>query len=168
MHSESPNPFDASADPERHGIWDRLVRADSEAFVAGDWSAIERDFEADAFEGIRCDNSADPARWSVAFPDLASYRDSWLDASRQFLARRFADGITHREAIFARTHLSDIRIAGGRALCRKTFYGRLPLTDGSVLDDRRQSLFRLHRRTDSPWGWRIVGFLGQLPLTDPR
>ena len=23
---------------------------------------------------------------------------------------------------------------------------------------------RLHRRSDSPWGWRIVGFLGQLPL----
>ena len=158
------NPFDATGDAERHAIWDRLVRADCQAFVAGDWSMIEDDFDAENFEGIRCANCADPAKWSIAFPDLASYRESWLSASRAFLARRFAGGISHRDAIFARTHLTRIDIAGARALCHKQFHGKLALADSSVLDDARQTLFRLHRRADSPWGWRIVGFLGQMPL----
>jgi hypothetical protein len=158
------NPFDATADPQRHAIWDRLVRVDCEAFVAGDWSMVESDFDADVFEGIRCDGSADPTRWQIAFPDLASYRDSWLAASQQFVARRFAEGITPRDAIFARTHLTTIEIIGDRALCWKQFYGRIPLQDGSALADTRQSLFRLHRRPESAWGWQVVGFLGNLPL----
>jgi hypothetical protein len=69
-----------------------------------------------------------------------------------------------RESIFARTHLTEIDIAVNRALCLKKFHGVIPLADGSAIADARQSLFRLHRRADSPWGWRIVGFLGQLPL----
>lgn len=158
------NPFDASTDAERHAIWDRLVRADCEAFVAGDWSMIEGDFDANNFEGIRCGNSANPADWQLAFPDLASYRDSWLAASKQFVGRRFAHGTTPRDAIFVRTHLNEIDIAGDRALCRKKFHGVVPLVDGSAISDARQTVFRLHRRADSPWGWRIVGFLGQLPL----
>jgi hypothetical protein len=158
------NPFDASTDPDRHAIWDRLVRADCEAFVAGDWARVENDFDVDAFEGIRCGNSSNPADWHIAFADLAAYRDSWLAASREFLAKRFAGGVSHRDAIFARTHLSRIDISGDRALCHKQFHGKLALADGSVLGDARQSLFRLHRRADSPLGWKIVGFLGQLPL----
>ena len=153
------NPFDANTDRERHLIWDRLVRADCEAFVAGDWSMIEDDFDAGHFEGIRCQNSSNPDDWRIAFADLAGYRDSWLAASKQFVATEFTGGVTPRQAIFARTHLTEIEIAGNRALCRKKFYGSVP-----PLSDARQSLFRLHRRGDSPWGWRVVGFLGQLPL----
>ena len=160
------NPFDATTDAERHAIWDRLVRADSEAFIAGDWSMIEDDFDAEQFEGIRCQNSANPDDWRLAFPELADYRDSWLAASKQFVSRKFPGGITARDAIFARTHLNEIHIAGDRALCHKKFHGVVPLADASLLADARQSLFRLHRRADSPWGWRIVGFLGQLPLSD--
>lgn len=161
------NPFNASTDPQRYAIWDRLVRADCEAFVAGDWDMIEDDFDHDHFEGIRCGNSADPANWQIAFPSLDHYRDSWLDASRLFCAKQFANGMTPRDAIFARTQLTRIDIAGDRALAHKQFQGTVPLADGSALSDRRQSLFRLHRRADSPWGWRIVGFLGQLPLHLP-
>jgi hypothetical protein len=61
------NPFDAGSDPDRHFIWDRLVRADSEAFVGGDWGIIEDDFDAEAFEGIRCQQSANPDDWRIAF-----------------------------------------------------------------------------------------------------
>jgi hypothetical protein len=158
------NPFNATADSQRHAIWDRLVRVDCEAFVAGNWAMVENDFDAGHFEGIRCNNSANPADWRVAFPTLADYRDSWLAASKQFVARKFANGVTPLHAIFTRTHLTDIEIAGDRALCWKKFFGKVPLAGGTALDERRQSLFRLHRRNDSPWGWRIVGFLGQLPL----
>ena len=41
------------------------------------------------------------------------------------------------------------------------FYGNVLLEDGSQLTDRRQTLFRLHKRAGV---WKIVGFLGQLPL----
>src|SRR5207237_60767 len=75
------NPFDPAADPDRHALWDRLVAADSEAFVRGDWSAIEGDFDAENFEGIRCFGSTNPDDWRVAFPTLASYRESWLESS---------------------------------------------------------------------------------------
>src|SRR5687768_5565530 len=127
MTIDPSNPFDVAADPERHAIWERLVRIDGEAFIAGDWSLIENDFDADAFEGIRCDHSPDPGKWRVAFPDLASYRDSWLDASARFGATPFAGGITPRHAIFVRTHLDVVNITGDRALCHKQFYGDVPL-----------------------------------------
>lgn len=158
------NPFDPAADADRHYLWQRLVVADSEAFIAGDWSAIAADFDAENFEGIRCFESSDPDRWRVEFPTLDSYRDSWLAASRQFLERRFA-GLSHRQAIFARTHLADIEIRGDRALCHKKFFGDLPLVDGTMLSGCRQSLYRVHRRDGV---WKIVGFLGQLPLTELR
>jgi hypothetical protein len=154
------NPFNAAADPDRHYLWERMVTVDSEAFVAGDWAAVEADFDPDQFEGIRCGQSADPAEWHIAFPTLASYRDNWLDLSKQFLARKFV-GLTHQQAIFARTHLSRIDIAGDRALCHKQFYGDLPLSDGTMLTGARQTLYRAHRFSGV---WKVVGFLGQLPL----
>ncbi|HEY1379593.1 MAG TPA: hypothetical protein VGF55_22505 [Gemmataceae bacterium] len=156
------SPFDPAADPDRHALWQRLVAADSDAFVAGDWAAIEGDFDAENFEGVRCGHSTDPADWRIAFPTLASYRDSWLEQSRQFVARRFV-GLTHRQGIYARTHLTRIDLAGDRALCHKQFFGDLPLADGTLLTGRRQTLYRAHRRRGV---WKVVGFLGQLPLRD--
>jgi hypothetical protein len=155
------NPFNAVEDPDRHYLWERMVRVDSEAFVAGDWADVEADFDADQFEGLRCGQSTDPAGWQIAFPTLANYRDNWLDLSRQFLARQFL-GLTHRQAIFARTHLTRIDIAGDRALCHKRFFGDLPLADGTMLTGARQTLYRAHRRAGV---WKVVGFLGQLPLS---
>lgn len=154
------NPFDPPADPERHHLWQRLVMADCEAFLAGDWSSIDNDFDAEHFEGIHCFGSTDPDKWRVTFPTLQDYRQSWQEASLQFLTRRFS-GLTHRQALFARTHLTHIEITGNRALCQKQFFGELPLADGSLLTGGRQTLYRLHRKGRV---WLIVGFLGQLPL----
>jgi hypothetical protein len=154
------NPFEESSDHDRHWIWQRLVLADCEAYAVGDWSMVEGDFDADNFEGLRCFHSANPDDWRIVFPDLASYRDSWLDASEQFRAQRFACH-SHLEALLLRTHLDEIEINGECALARKKFYGEVPLADGTTLADRRQTLFRLHRRNRK---WKIVGFLGQLPL----
>ncbi len=126
----------------------------------GDWPAIEADFDADHFEGVRCHNSANPADWELAFPTLASYRDSWLTAARDFAGKPFV-GLSNREAIYTRTRLDRIDIAGDRALCHKTFSGDLMLTDGSVHSGARQTLYRVHRRGAA---WKIVGFFGFLPL----
>jgi hypothetical protein len=154
------NPFDRDKEPDRHYIWQRLVLADCEAFATGDWAAIERDFDSDAFEGIRCSLSLNPDDWTVAFPDLTSYRDSWLRASTEFRAKKFATG-SHLEALLARTHLDEIDIVGERAIAHKKFFGEVELADGSKLADRRQTLFRLRRHGGV---WKIVGFFGQLPL----
>jgi hypothetical protein len=154
------NPFDPHSQPDRYQIWQRLVAADCEAFATSNWSMIENDFEAEVFEGIRCAQSTNPDDWKIAFPDLPSYRDSWLAAAKEFRDKKFAR-LTHLEALLERTHLDKIDIHGDRALAHKKFHGDVPYEDGSILADRRQTLFRLHRRKSE---WKIVGFFGQLPL----
>ena len=157
------NPFNPDTDPDRHYIWDHLIRIDSDAWVLGDWSAIESDFAADRFEGIRCNHSHDPDDWVISMPRVEDYRDGWLAASREFLKKQFVD-LTHREAVYRRCRLTLIDITGDRALAHKKFSGTLPLADGSTLSGSRQTLYRLHRIEGV---WKIVGFLGQLPLDEP-
>ncbi len=154
------NPFSRQSEPDRHEIWERQVTVDCRAFVLGDWSMIANDFDAEVFEGVRCFHSSNPDDWKIVFPDIASYRDSWLAASAEFRAKKFA-GISHFDALLARTHLSEIEIRGDRALAHKKFFGEVPLADGSILADRRQTLYRLRRRGGE---WKVVGFFGQLPL----
>src|SRR3954454_5782009 len=151
------NPFDRRGEPDRYQIWQRLVVADCEAFATSNWSMIERDFDAEVFEGIRCAHSLNPDDWTIVFPDLASYRESWLAAAKEFRDNKFA-ALTHLEALLARTHLDENDIRGDQALAHKKFFGDVPYDDGSILTDRRQTLFRLHRRKGE---WKIVGFLGQ-------
>jgi len=161
--SEAPtNPFDPTVDPDRHYIWERLIRADTEAFVARDWSMIEGDFDPDRFEGIRCNHSNNPDDWTIAFPRLEDYRDSWLAASADFLKKKFAN-LTHAQVIYRRCRLDRIDIAGDRAVAHKKFSGEVPLADGTALSGNRQTLYRLHRIDNR---WKIVGFLGQMRLDD--
>ena len=157
------NPFHAKSDPDRHWIWHHLVAIDSDAFVLSDWSMIENDFAADRFEGIRCGESSDPDDWTIAFATLDQYRDSWLAASCEYLKKQFV-GLSHREAVYRRCRIDRIDIAGVRALVHKKFSGTLPLADGTMLTGSRQTLYRLHRIGGA---WKIVGFLGQLPLDEP-
>jgi hypothetical protein len=156
------NPFDRDTNPDRHYIWERLIRADTEAFVTANWSMIESDFDANRFEGIRCNHSNDPDDWSIVFPRLEDYRDSWLTASKDFLAKKFLD-LTHAQAIYRRCRLDRIDLLGDRALVHKKFSGEVPLADGSTLSGSRQTLYRLHRIGGQ---WKIVGFLGQMRLDD--
>jgi hypothetical protein len=154
------NPFHPVSDPDRHAIWHRLVLVDSEAFVAGDWSMIEADFDATCFEGLRCGESANPDDWKLAFPTIESYRDGWLAASREFLTKKFLEH-SALQAVMARAHLDQIDIVGDRALAHKKFHGEIPMADGTFLSGKRQTIYRLHKRGNS---WKIVGFLGFLPL----
>lgn len=146
--SGQTNPFDAAGDPDRHLIWQRLMIADTEAFVAGDFSMIEDDFDAENFEGIRCFLSANPDDWKVVFPDLPSYREAWLAASQEWRGKPADEA---RREVLSRAMLRQIDITGDRALAHKQFIVAC-----------RQTLYRLHRRNGT---WRIVGFLGFLPLT---
>jgi hypothetical protein len=160
LAEHTTNPFHSTEDPDRHYIWHRLVAVDTEAFVAGDWSMIEDDFDANSFEGIRCANSINPDDWRIVFPELADYRDAWLAASHEFLKKPFADA-THREVVYLRCRLTQIDIAGRCALAHKKFSGELTYADGTTLSGNRQTIYRL-RKIDQRW--KVVGFLGFLPL----
>jgi hypothetical protein len=167
MSDPMTNPFDPKAEPDRHYIWQRLVAADSDAFALGDFSLFEADFDAAAFEGIRCNRSPNADDWQLAVASLEEYKCGWLAASREFLARRFV-GLTHREAVYRRCRIDRIDIRGDRAVAHKKFSGTLPLEGGQSLSGSRQTLYRLHRPSGSDArAWKVVGFLGQLPLDEP-
>jgi len=157
------NPFDPTADPDRHYIWHRQIIADSEAFIAGDWSRVENDFDPAQFEGIRCYGSANPDVWKVAFPDLNGYRDAWLEMSREFNKKKFKT-LTHLQAIYARTSIDKIEIFGDRALVHKKFTGDVELADGSMLTGSRQTIYRMQKQQGV---WKIIGFIGYLPYNPP-
>ncbi len=142
-------------------MWEMLHARDSEAFVTGDWDLVEGDFDAQNFEGIVCGGVYDPDKWQVTYPTVASYRDVWKVMSRDFLAMKLPAGVTHRELIYRVTRLDVIEITGDRALAHKKFLGEQVLADGSVYRLKGQTLYRLHRRGS---GWKIVGFVGYLPL----
>jgi len=154
------NPFDPISDPDRHLIWHKMIIEDSIAFVAADFAPIADDFDEEHFEGLRAKGSHNPDDWRIVFPTLASYRDNWLKAARAFIAKEFA-GMTPLDAVYARTHMNEIEITGDRALAHKQFFGTVPLADGSQLSGSQQTLYRLHKQKNR---WKVVGFIGQLPL----
>ena len=154
------NPFDATTDADRHAIWQALIARDSEAFVAQNWSMVQDDFDADNFEGVRCFNSTNPDEWRIVFPRLDDYREAWLTAAREFATKQFVD-VSPVEALHFRSRLEQIAVAGEIALAHKKFSGEVKCQDGTKLGGDRQTLYRLRKRDGR---WKIVGFLGYLPL----
>jgi hypothetical protein len=157
--SEPVNPFNES-DVDRREIWQRLIIVDSQAFAACDWKMIEDDFDHEHFEGLRAMNSTNPADWQIVFPTLQSYRDNWLSASVEFRKKKFV-GLDPLGALLFRCRINQITINQDRAIAIKTFTGRVECEDGSHISGDRQTLYRLHRLRGL---WKIVGFLGFLPL----
>ncbi len=153
------NPF-SPEDSERHGIWHMLVARDSDAFAAGDWSLVEKDFAAELFEGITGDASDNPDHWKITYPTLDAYRDDWLRMAERFKKLPLAQ-CTHREFIYKLTRMDDVEIAGDRALCHKKFIADEPLTNGERHSVSCQTLYRLQRINGI---WKIAGFIGYLPL----
>ncbi|HYF52057.1 MAG TPA: hypothetical protein VEJ63_21790 [Planctomycetota bacterium] len=157
------NPFPAS-DTERRSIWQMLVARDSDAFAAQDWSPVENDFAPEIFEGIVANGSPNPDDWTIKYPRLNDYRDDWLRMAETF-KRMPLKNISHRELIYKVSSLNEIEISGDRALCHKKFKGDEPLANGERYQISAQSLYRLHRIRGE---WKIVGFVGYLPLEYPK
>ncbi|MBA3709195.1 MAG: hypothetical protein H0W83_10300 [Planctomycetes bacterium] len=152
-------PFPAT-DRDRSAIWEMLVPRDTAAFVDGDWDRVAGDFHEGGFEGIHAHRSHDPDRWTLAYPRLADYRDDWLRMHRDLGVLPLVH-ITPLGFIEAMTSLERIDISGDRALAHKKFRDERVLGDGRVARTSQQSLYRLHRLAG---GWKIVGFVGYLPL----
>ena len=156
------NPFDPERDPLRASLWEMLAARDNEAFLASDWDGIAGDFWEERFEGVSANGSFDPADWSLTHPTLDDYRRDWLRMSHEFLARPLADS-DPRGLLYAMTTLDRFDLRGDRLLVWKRFRAEAPLTGGGSWSISSQSIFRLHHDGTR---WRIVGFVGYLPLDD--
>ncbi|WP_226704699.1 RidA family protein [Microbulbifer elongatus] len=150
------NPFTGDAD--RGEIWEILVRRDLEAFLAADWDAIKHDFVEEGFFGIDGQNKDNPDHWVMTFPDLASYRDVWLQSAQASAAE--SERETVREPLYAASRLKSIDVNGGHAIAHKEIKGAVPKKDGSkdLLD--WQTLYVM-RKVDGCW--KIASFVGFLP-----
>ncbi|MFL0692713.1 MAG: hypothetical protein ACJLUP_11570 [Agrobacterium tumefaciens] len=157
MRDPFQNPFPAS-DEARHAIWEMLVPRDIDAFLAADWSMVAHDFVEDGFIGISGNREEDADKWTLAFPNLAAYRDEWLKQAHDFAAQSY--GEDPRTAIFNTTTLEEIEISAETALVRKKFDGGIKKADGTLDIMRWQTLYccRLHEGR-----WKISGFTGYLP-----
>ena len=155
------SPFPAQ-DSDRRQIWDMLVTRDIDAFVAADWRAVAGDFIEPGFMGLNGHFQADPQLYTLAFPTLSDYRETWLSQAREF-GVQLADGAfvgNPRDGIFHATRLEEIEITADAALVRKKFDGRLARTDGSFERMNWQTLY-ICRRDNARW--KIAGFVGYLP-----
>lgn len=135
-----------------------LVDRDIAAFIAGDWSMVSGDFDEAAFIGIDAKRSDNPDGWQLTFPTLQLYRDEWLRQARDFAGQAFAEDPA--SAIFRATDLTEIDIAGDRALARKKFDGTIKRADGGQDRLNWQTLYQCRKAGNR---WLITGFTGYLP-----
>lgn len=156
MPSHDQNPF-PPGDPDRHAIWEMLVRRDIDAFVAVDWSLTEPDFVTEGFFGVHAHGSANPDSWRLGY-DLASYKADWLGQAEASARKSYKGSL--RDSIFAATVLRDIDVHGDAALAHKKFDGTVEGADGTVEVLNWQTLY-VCRRVGGRW--KIAGFTGYMP-----
>lgn len=150
------NPF-GTGDPDRHAIWEMLVKRDIEAFVAADWQQVAEDFLADEFFAIDGRKRSNPDGWEIAFPDLESYRAEWLRQAEPFRTGHAEEDVA--SALHDLTTLRDIEVRGNRAMAHKKFDGSLRMQDGTVAHLCWQTLYHCHKTGGQ---WKICGFTGYL------
>ncbi|MBA4135856.1 MAG: hypothetical protein C0518_00910 [Opitutus sp.] len=158
MHTAYDNPY--ASDPLRGAIWEMCVRRDLEAFLTADWNICAGDFVDEGFVGWNAHFVSDSMKWTVGFPTLTAYRETWLSDARAFAAKVWAADT--RERLYRALTLARIDFASDSILVHKRFDGALYLTDGSEQTLRWQSLFVLRRIGGR---WKQAGFIGYLPFS---
>ena len=134
-----------------------LIERDIDAFLTQDWSVVADDFVAEGFFGLHAHFAPNPDAWTLAFPQLAVYRDEWLRQAAETAKTAYAEPL--RPALLRATDLSRIEIEGERALARKTFDGVIARVDGG--EDRLdwQTLYICAKHGGR---WRIASFVGYM------
>lgn len=157
MNHATQNPF--PKDPDRHEIWEILMRRDFESFLDADWPRTAADFLEDEFQGIDAGKLANPDHWRLRFPGLDTYRAEWLRQAEEFRQVELR-GIGKLDFLFQSTVLRDIEIAGERAVARKKFDGETQTVQGNPVRLLWQTLYFLKKKDGR---WKITGFVGYLP-----
>ncbi|WP_223551896.1 Rid family hydrolase [Aestuariivivens sp. NBU2969] len=152
------NPF-TGIDKNKEDIWDMVVKRDIEAFVNQDWKMVEDDFHEEGFMGIDGGKSQSIDQWKLSFPNLESYKISWLQQAKEFHETSWGEDVT--EALHRVTILQDIEIIGDAALLHKKFVGDIKKADGSYVETNWQTLYRCRKINGQ---WKMVGFTGYLPF----
>ncbi len=155
--SNYKNPF-PTTDPDRHYLWEMLVKRDIIAYCNQDWSMVAGDFIEENFMGIDGRGLDNPDSWTISFPDLASYKKEWLAQAADTANTEWAED--HEKAFYEATNLRDIEINGDSALLHKKFNGALRKKDGTVMPINWQTLYRCRKVNGQ---WKIAGFTGYLP-----
>jgi hypothetical protein len=140
-----------------------LVGRDIEAFARRDWGMVDGDFDRERFEGVMAGGSSDPREWKISYPDLEAYRDDWLKGAEDYAKMPLAH-TSHGDLMFKMTTFDHIEISGDRALCAKSFDADEALKGGERYKVASQTLYRLQRVRGE---WKIVGFIGDLPVRRP-
>jgi enamine deaminase RidA (YjgF/YER057c/UK114 family) len=151
------NPFNHN-DPDRHYIWDMLVKRDIEAFLENDWEAVANDFIEEGFMGIDARSLDNPDSWRLSFPNLQTYKQLWLEQSASFAKTNWEDDA--RVKLYEATTLRDIDICEDSALVHKKFDGAIRKKNGQVERLNWQTLYRCKKVNGQ---WKISGFTGFLP-----
>ena len=161
MPDPDRNPFSPD-DPDRHAIWEMLVRRDIAAFVAQDGAAMAADIEAEGFIGLDAQRSSDPDDWRLAY-SFDAYQAEWLRQARATNDR--AGGIDLAAALFGATRLDHIDLHGDMAVAHKKFDGIVRFPDGGTERLDWQTLYFCRRLAGR---WKIVGFTGYMPRVMPH
>jgi len=154
------NPF-PEGDPDRHAIWEILMRRDFNAFLSCDWSKTGGDFLEDGFFGIDARKKTNPEQWQVI--TLTAYRESWQKEAENFKNIEL-DGESKLDFLFRSVHLRDIDICEDRAIAWKKFDGHTRTVTGQPVEINWQSLYKMIRTSQ---GWKIAGFVGYMPYPMP-
>ncbi len=152
------NPF-YQKDPDKYALWNMLVNRDISAFVRQDWDMVKDDFLEEEFMGIDAGKFTNVDHWNLAFPDLESYKDVWLNHAKQLGSTNLDEDL--EEALHRITVLQDIEIKNDTALLHKKFYGEIKTREGNNIATDWQTLYRCKKVNDQ---WKIVGFTGYMPL----
>lgn len=150
------NPFEKGSD--RHAIWEMLVERDIAAFLASDWDAVADDFIEEGFMGVDGRHLSNPDSWRLSFPNLASYKETWIAQAKEFNTKAWSTD--PKEGLHLATTLRDIEVVGDAALLHKKFDGKLVDAAGEITYLNWQTLYRC-RKVDGQW--KIAGFTGYLP-----
>src|SRR5665213_2887733 len=160
MNPAFVNPF--SNDPDRHELWDIIVRRAIEAFLLKDWDAMKDTFIEKGFFGIDGQLRTNIDSWRLTFSSLAAYRGEWLKQAAYY-TRRFKRGLRH--ALYKAMELHSIDFKGGIALVHMKFEWGLAKTSGHRLDLPFQTLW-ICRKVNGIW--KIAGFVGYLPTVSRK
>jgi hypothetical protein len=157
---EVANPF-SEEKPDHRALWEMLMLRDIRAFAARDWSQVDEDFAADVFFGIHANGSLIPGRWTLSYPRLEHYKREWLRQAEESAVKQYV--VPLEQALHEVSCLHRVVIQEGTACVWKRFDGVLRDTGGAAETLSWQTVYFSQKRGSA---WKIVGFIGYLPLTE--
>lgn len=153
------NPFNKEIEKDKAQLWEMLVERDSLAFANQNWERVKEDFVSDHFMGIHAHFESNPDLWKISFPNLEQYQKEWLKQANAFANEDWIE--KPYDILMKITYLEDIEICEDKAILHKKFSGFAEKANGEKESFSWQTIYRCVKINGS---WKILGFIGYLPL----